>query len=134
MVADSIIRGLAALAIGLSLAFVGIDAPSGTPRYTFGVPQFFDGIDLVVITVGLLAVGEVFHIASRIRRDPEALKLPASGMARLSWPDFKRALPAWLRGTAFGAPFGMIPAGGAEVPTFLAYGTEKSIAKRKGDT
>lgn len=133
VVADSIIRGLAALAIGLSLAFVGIDPPSGTPRYTFGVPQLFDGIDLVVITVGLLAVGEVFHIASRIRRDPEALKLPSSGIARLSWSDFKTALPAWLRGTAFGAPFGMIPAGGAEVPTFLAYGTEKSLAKRNGD-
>ncbi|AQQ15438.1 Tripartite tricarboxylate transporter TctA family protein [Corynebacterium glaucum] len=133
VVADSIIRGLAALAIGLSLSFVGIDAPSGTPRYTFGVPQLFDGIDLVVITVGILAIGEVFHIASRIKRDPDALKLSSNGIARLSWADFKKALPAWLRGTAFGAPFGMIPAGGAEVPTFLAYGTEKSLAKRNGD-
>jgi putative tricarboxylic transport membrane protein len=51
----------------------------------------------------------------------------------LGWKDFRYALPAWLRGTAFGLPFGIVPAGGSEVPTFLAYGTEKSLAKRRGD-
>lgn len=53
--------------------------------------------------------------------------------AMLGWKDFRYALPAWLRGTAFGLPFGIVPAGGSEVPTFLAYGTEKTLAKRRGD-
>lgn len=134
VVADSVARGLAALAIGIALSFVGIDGPSGTQRFTFDVPQIFDGIDIVVITVGLLAVGEVFHVASRIKKDPESLTMEPGGIARLSGQDFRRALPAWIRGTAFGAPFGMIPAGGAEVPTFLAYGNEKRIANKTGDT
>lgn len=133
VVADSIIRGVAALGIGVALSLVGIDGPSGTSRYTFDVPQLFDGIDIVVITVGLLALGEVFHIASRIKHDPESLKIASGGVARMSRADFAKALPAWIRGTLFGTPFGMIPAGGAEVPTFLAYGTEKRIAAKNGD-
>ena len=40
-------------------------------------------------------------------------------------------MPAWLRGTGFGVPFGIIPAGGAEVPTFLAYGTERKLDARR---
>lgn len=98
-----------------------------------GLPQLFDGISIVVITVGLLALGEVLHIASRIHRDPDAEKIKPSGRPRLHRHDIKKALPAWLRGTAFGLPFGIIPAGGSEVPTFLAYGTEKRLAKRRGD-
>jgi putative tricarboxylic transport membrane protein len=128
VVAESVIRGIAALGIGLALALVGVDGPSGTARFTLGMPQLFDGISVIVITVGLLALGEVFHISSRIHRDPVATQIKAKGKARLGLADIKKALPAWLRGTAFGAPFGLIPAGGAEVPTFLAYGT-----KRRGD-
>lgn len=133
VVAESVIRGIAALGIGLALALVGIDGPSGTARFTLGMPQLFDGISVIVITVGLLALGEVLHVAARIHRDPRATQISTGGKARLGLADIRRALPAWLRGTAFGAPFGLIPAGGAEVPTFLAYGTEKQLAKRRGD-
>jgi len=133
VVSESIVKGLVALGIGLSFALVGVDGPSGTVRFTLGLPQLFDGISIVVITVGLLALGEVLHIAARIHRDPEALKIKPSGRPRLSRNDWRKALPAWLRGTAFGLPFGIIPAGGSEVPTFLAYGTEKKLAKRRGD-
>lgn len=133
VVSESIIRGLGALAIGLALSFVGIDGPSGTERFTFNIPQLFDGIDIVVVTVGLLAVGEILHTAATIKVSPPDFKLGTT-KATMSKADFRRALPSWLRGTAFGAPFGLIPAGGAEVPTFMAYGTEKRIAKKKGQT
>ncbi|GHD00352.1 tripartite tricarboxylate transporter permease [Zhihengliuella salsuginis] len=134
VVSDSIIKGLTALGIGLVLALIGVDGQSGTTRYTLGLPELFDGLSIIVITVGLLALGEVIHVASRIHRDPNAVKIPASGRALLSRADFRKALPAWLRGTAFGVPFGVIPAGGAEIPTFLAYGTEKRLAAKRGDT
>ncbi|MEB7503795.1 tripartite tricarboxylate transporter permease [Arthrobacter koreensis] len=133
VVSESVVRGLAALGVGLALALVGIDGPSGTARFTLGMPQLFDGISIIVITVGLLALGEVFHIASRIHRDPAATQIKTRGRARINLRDVRRAMPAWLRGTAFGAPFGLIPAGGAEVPTFLAYGTEKKLASRRKD-
>src|SRR5699024_1399127 len=69
VVAESVFRGFAALGIGLALVMVGIDGPSGTSRFTFGMPELFDGISIIVITVGLLALGEVFRIASRIHRE-----------------------------------------------------------------
>lgn len=134
VVSESIVRGLLALGVGLALTLIGIDGPSGTERFTFGMPQLFDGLSIVVITVGLLALGEVFSVASSIHLDRGASEVTTQARARLSRADFRRALPAWLRGTGFGIPFGIIPAGGAEVPTFLAYGTEKRLAKHNGDT
>lgn len=133
VVAESVIRGIAALGIGLALVLIGVDGPSGTARFTLGMPELFDGISIVVITVGLLALGEVIHVSSRIHRDPESTRILPKGRMWLTIKDFRKALPAWARGTAFGAPFGLIPAGGAEVPTFLAYGTEKHLAKRRND-
>lgn len=133
VVSESIIRGIGSLTIGLALSFVGIDSPSGTERYTFGIPQLFEGVDIVVVTVGMLAVGEILHTAATTKNSPNRFKV-GSTRATMSKSDFFRAFPSWLRGTAFGAPFGLIPAGGSEVPTFMAYGTEKRIAKRKGQT
>lgn len=133
VVSESIVKGIAALAIGLVLAMVGIDDQSGTSRFTLAIPQLFDGFSIVIITVGLLALGEVFNVASRIHRDPNVAKFITGGRPWLSKADFRKALPSWLRGTGFGLPFGIIPAGGSEVPTFMAYGTEKRLAKRRGD-
>jgi len=131
VVTDSAVRGLAALAIGLVLAMIGIDQPTGTARFSFGSSALLDGIPIVVITVSLLALGEVLHQAAKAgeRGTPDTV-LP-SGRPWLSAAEFRAALPAWLRGTGYGLPFGVIPAGGAEVPTFLSYGTERRLDRRR---
>ncbi|MDN5727299.1 MAG: tripartite tricarboxylate transporter permease [Propionibacteriales bacterium] len=131
VVADSVLKGLASLIFGLGIATIGIDSITGTERLSFGVPELFDGISLVTVTVALLALGEVFHIASRIRRDPAANAIRRSGRPFLSRKEFVEALPAWLRGTAIGLPFGVIPVGGADVPTFMAYGAERALDRRR---
>jgi putative tricarboxylic transport membrane protein len=131
VVSESVLRGLAALVIGLAISLVGIDGPSGAARFTGGLPELFDGIDIVVITVGLLALGEVLAVAAR-RGTPEDTGIMASnGRLWLSLKEFRLALPAWLRGTAIGVPFGIIPVGGSEVPTFLAYGVERKLDSRR---
>ncbi len=130
IVAESVIRGLTAIAIGLTLAMVGVESISGATRLTGGVPEFFDGISIVVITVGLLALGEVFNIAASSGKGRKEKLIPA-GRPWLARHEWRQAAPAWLRGTAFGLPFGVIPAGGAEIPTFLAYGTERALDKRR---
>src|SRR5690606_21789472 len=53
------------------------------------------------------------------------------GRPWLSGREFREALPAWLRGTAIGMPFGVVPAGGSEIPTFLAFGLEKKLDARR---
>ncbi|MFB4193666.1 tripartite tricarboxylate transporter permease [Streptomyces carpaticus] len=131
VVGESILRGLTSLAIGLAIALVGIDGMSGASRFTAGMPELFDGINIVVITVGLLALGEVISVAARRGTGAEAELITSTGRLWLSRREFRLALPAWLRGTAIGVPFGIIPVGGSEVPTFLSYGTERRLAARK---
>ncbi|MEJ5914568.1 tripartite tricarboxylate transporter permease [Pseudokineococcus sp. 1T1Z-3] len=131
VVADSVLKGVVALVIGFTVGVVGIDSQTGTVRYTLGVPQLFDGVGIVVITVGLLALGEVFYVASRSRWQSGTRLVAVQGRPFLNRKEFREALPAWLRGTSFGVPFGVIPVGGSEVPTFLSYGTERRLDSRR---
>ncbi|MDX2341511.1 tripartite tricarboxylate transporter permease TctA [Micrococcus sp. M4NT] len=131
VVADSVLRGLASLVLGLGIAVVGIDGVTGTERFTMGSSQLFDGIPLVTVTVAVLALGEVFHVASRVRRERRDLRIRRTGRPWLSGAEFREAAPAWLRGTAIGLPFGIVPVGGSEVPTFLAYSAERRLDRRR---
>jgi putative tricarboxylic transport membrane protein len=125
---SSVIRGVASLALGLMLGLVGIDALTGQQRLTFGIPELSTGIDIVVVAVGLFAVGETLWIIAHLRRSkPEVIPVGPAWMDREDW---SRSWKPWLRGTALGFPFGALPAGGAEIPTFLSYATEKKLARR----
>ena len=124
----STVRGLTALFVGLLLGLVGIDEQTGQMRFAFGVPELLDGIDVVVLAVGLFAVGEALYVAAYQSRQTETMEA-LGGRLWMSREDWRRSWPAWLRATAIGFPFGTIPAGGAEIPTFLAYATEKKLSK-----
>jgi putative tricarboxylic transport membrane protein len=124
---SSRVRGLAALGLGLTIGLIGIDATSGQQRLTFGIAELADGIDVVVVAVGLFAVGEALWTAAHLRRRP--VEVIPVGNPRMSREDWKRSWKPWLRGTVIGFPFGAIPAGGAEIPTFLSYVTEKRLSK-----
>ncbi|AVQ80806.1 MULTISPECIES: tripartite tricarboxylate transporter permease [unclassified Variovorax] len=123
----STLRGMTALFVGLAAGCVGLDQISGQGRYTGGVPELLDGIEIVLVAVGLFAVAEVLYAVLYEGKVVEAQnKLSRVHMSKRDW---KRSIPAWLRGTAIGTPFGCIPAGGTEIPTFLSYATEKKLAK-----
>jgi putative tricarboxylic transport membrane protein len=124
---SSRVRGLASLGLGLAIGLVGIDATSGQQRLTFGIGELAEGIDVVVVAVGLFAVGEALWTAAHLRRRP--IEVIPVGNPRMNRSDWRRSWKPWLRGTAIGFPFGAIPAGGAEVPTFLSYVTEKRLSK-----
>lgn len=131
VVTDNAVRGLASLFIGLGIAVIGIDGVSGAPRFTMDSPYLFDGVSLVTVTVAVLALGEVIYVASLERHVTGGKIIRPKGRPWLSRAELKEAAPAWARGTAIGLPFGVIPAGGAEIPTFLAFGLEKKLdAKR----
>ena len=120
-------RGFAALLIGITLGLVGTDFVTGQQRLTFGSPFLADNIDVVVIAVGIFAVGEALWVAAHLRR--KAATVIPVGRPWLSRADWGRSWKPWLRGTALGFPFGAIPAGGAEIPTFLSYLTERKLSK-----
>jgi putative tricarboxylic transport membrane protein len=123
----STLRGMTALFFGLALGLVGIDQITAQVRYTGGVMEFMDGVEVVLVAVGLFAVTEAFYNALYEGRSANEMnKLNKVHMTRTEW---RRSWPAWLRGTAIGFPFGTIPAGGSEIPTFLSYAAERKLAK-----
>ncbi len=124
----STVRGLTSLFLGLFFGLVGIDGQTGQPRFAFGVGELLDGVDVVVLAVGLFAVGEALYVAAYQSRLTETLE-KLKGSIWMSKADWKRSWPAWLRATGIGFPFGTIPAGGAEIPTFLSYTVEKKLSK-----
>ncbi|WP_336205970.1 tripartite tricarboxylate transporter permease [Nonomuraea sp. LPB2021202275-12-8] len=123
----SVVRGLASLGLGLVIGLIGIDQQTGQARLTLGIPQLLDGIDVVIVAVGLFALGEALYVASRLRHaPPEVVPVGRAWMGRSDWG---RSWRPWLRGTALGFPFGALPGGGAEIPTFLSYAAEKRLAR-----
>ena len=126
---QSTVRGLTMLFLGLLFGLVGIDEQTGQQRFAFGVPELLDGIDVVVLAVGLFAVGEALYVAAYSSRQREEIER-LSGSLMMSREDWRRSWPAWLRATAVGFPFGTIPAGGAEIPTFLSYAMERKLSKK----
>ena len=125
---ESALRGLISLFVGLAIGLVGIDNQSGAARFAFGIPELLDGIEVVTVAVGLFAVGETLWVASKEGSAKESM-MALTGSIMMTAEDWKRSWKPWLRGTVIGFPFGAIPAGGAEIPTFLSYAMEKKLSK-----
>ena len=119
------LRGFISLFLGLTIAMIGTQ--TGQARLTLDQPLLADGIDIVVVAVAIFAIGEALWVAAHLRRKP--LEIIPVGQPWMSRADLRRSWAPWLRGTAYGFPFGALPAGGAEVPTFLSYATEKKLSK-----
>ena len=127
----STLRGLTSLFVGLAMGLVGIDQITGQARYTAGVPELLDGLEVVLIAVGLFAVSEaLYNVLYEGKVVESQNRMSKVHMTRQEWA---RSWPAWLRATFIGFPFGTIPAGGSEIPTFLSYATEKKLSKHKSE-
>lgn len=127
LLGSSPVRGMASLALGLLLGLVGTDSLTGQQRFTLGLPALADGIDVVTVVVAIFAVGETLWVGSRLRSGP--VHVVPMGGKWMTKEDWKRSWKPWLRGAALGFPIGALPAGGAEIPTFLSYAIEKRLTK-----
>src|SRR5262252_4303301 len=126
---SSEVRGLTALLFGIWLGLIGVDLQTGQARFTFGLAELLDGVNVVVVAVGLFAVGETLYVASRYRFGKDEI-IPLSGSLWMTLEEWKRSWKPWLRGAAIGFPIGAMPAGGAEIPTFLSYYVEKKLSSK----
>jgi putative tricarboxylic transport membrane protein len=126
----SLIRGLASTAFGLWLATVGLDPNSAIPRYTFGQIQLLDGMDFVVVTIGLFAVSEVLQLLE----ESEAGHATAAqyGRVMVTMQDLAKTGWTMLRSSALGFLVGVLPGAGSTIASFLAYSTEERIAGPSG--
>jgi putative tricarboxylic transport membrane protein len=129
---SSVTRGLTSLFIGLSLGLIGIDLQSGQARLSFGVPDLLDGVEVTTLAVALFAIGETLSVVAAGARADEIIE-PVKGSVFMNREDWKRSWKPWLRGTFLGFPIGAMPAGGAEIPTFLSYALEKRLCRKPGE-
>ncbi|GAT73830.1 tripartite tricarboxylate transporter permease [Microbacterium hydrocarbonoxydans] len=134
LIGSSVPRGMTSLGVGLFLGLVGTDTLTAQQRYTLGLLPLSDGIDIVLVAVGLFAVGETLYIAARLRHGGvDVIPVTRGWRSWMTKDDWKRSWKPWLRGTAIGFPIGTIPAGGADVATFLSYATERRLSKHKSE-
>jgi putative tricarboxylic transport membrane protein len=124
---DSILKGVIAASVGFLLGTVGLDPMMSTPRFTFGMATLLNGINMMVLMIGLFAVSEV--LAQSEDKGPDTHKTTAIGKELASWSDIKRCLPTILRGSIIGLLIGAIPGLGATPAAFLTYAETKRVSK-----
>jgi putative tricarboxylic transport membrane protein len=117
-----------AAAIGLLLATIGRDPMTAVDRFTFGSNNMADGVDFVIIAMGVFGVGEILY---NMTAPPGAgPKTPKVGRALPTKQDLKDSKGAISRGSLIGFVLGILPGGGATVSSLVAYATEKKIARK----
>jgi len=128
----TILKSVGVVLLGLLLGLVGADVNSGVARYTFDIPELYDGIGLVVIAMGIFGYGEII---SNLGKHESERKVFSAGFKGLmpTREDFRNMVPAVLRGTLLGSALGMLPGGGVTISSFAAYAVEKKVPLRKGE-
>ena len=114
--------------LGLGIGTIGIDLQTGQARFTFGIPQLLGGIDVVIAAIGFFAIGEILWMAATLKYTEEE-SVRHRGPARMTRDEWRRSLPAWLRGTVVGFFVGVLPGAGATLATFLSYDVERRSSK-----
>jgi putative tricarboxylic transport membrane protein len=125
----NLLKGAVAIVFGLMLSTVGIDALTGIIRFTYGAEALQDGIDFLVIIIGVYAVCEVYKnfkdIDAVYKFDSKHI-----GKVWITKEDWKRSLPPMLRSSPLGFVIGVLPGMGGTIATFMSYAMEKNLSKK----
>ena len=126
----SMVKALLAMLVGLWIASMGTDLFSSTSRFTFGNMEMLDGIDFVVVAIGVFAIGEVMASVES-REEGQVLPVP-KGLRNLlpTMQDMKDCRFAFVNGSVVGFLVGVLPGAGSTIASFLSYGLEKAVSKR----
>jgi len=123
----SLRKGFVAMTLGLTMATVGVDLPTGLIRFTLGIPKLMEGFDVIVVAIGLFAVSEILLCAERVRTGEVLYRQVAR--VWLSAKDFLYSLGAVLRGSVLGFFIGVLPGAAHVTASFLSYALEKKFSK-----
>jgi putative tricarboxylic transport membrane protein len=132
LASGSLLKAISMIVLGLLLGLVGTDVNSGVARYSFDIPELTDGINFIVIAMGVFGYGEIIQNLSHSEEKREVF----TGKIKNIYPtlkDLKLMTPAVLRGTALGASLGILPGGGALLASFAAYTLEKKTKLKPGE-
>ena len=123
------LKGVAMTLVGLLLGIVGTDIETGTPRFTFGIPSLFDGIELVGLALGLFGIAEFMKSVNQFSDINTRYSNVGIRDLRPSRDELRRSIPAMFRGTLIGSLCSLIPGTGPTIASFIAYAAEKKVSK-----
>ena len=133
LVGDSMPKGIASAALGLFCATVGLDPENSSPRFIFGFFELYEGLPLVAVALGMLAVPEIFRRLSQIRGTiSSAVDVPKTQKKddrRVSWAEYWACRYTILRGSVIGTIMGAIPGLDSSAAAFMTYATTKQTSK-----
>jgi TctA family transporter len=123
------IKGVAMTVLGLFLGSVGTDLETGSERYTFGMTELDDGIELIALALGLFGIAEFMNSINQVAPINTKYTHVTLKDMRPTKADLKRSFfPMW-RGTIIGSLCALIPGTGPTIASFVAYAAEKKISK-----
>ena len=132
LASGSLIKAIAMIVLGLLLGMAGTDVNSGVARYSFDIPELTDGIGFIVIAMGVFGYGEIISNLGKHESERQVFTANVTGLMPTK-EDFRRMVPAVLRGTALGSLLGILPGGGAVMAAFAAYTLEKKTRLEPGE-
>jgi putative tricarboxylic transport membrane protein len=124
----STLKALMMALVGILIGNVGLDIVTALPRFTFGIEELMDGINIVPVVMGLFGISEVLE---NIEQNLDQRKIFQTRVKNL-WPSLKDwAESKWaiLRGTVIGIFCGLLPGGGGMLSSFVSYAVEKRVSK-----
>jgi putative tricarboxylic transport membrane protein len=128
MARGSALKGVAMTVVGLLIGVVGTDVNSGAARFTFGITELTDKVELVALALGLFGVADFLRSVNRMQFVGSTTKVRFRDM-RPTKAELKQAFFPMVRGTLIGTMFGAMPGTGPTITTFIAYAFERKISK-----
>jgi putative tricarboxylic transport membrane protein len=123
------IKGIAMTTLGLLLGMIGTDIYTGTPRFTYGVLDLQDGIEIVALALGMFGIAEFLKNVNNLSSISTSNVSVRLRDMRPTREDVRRAAFPWIRGTLIGSLCSLIPGTGPTIASFVAYASEKRISR-----
>ena len=130
MVGDKPVKTVVAALMGLVLATVGIDANSGVYRFTFDSVHLADGIQFIVVVIGLFSVSELLLMLEQTHAGRAAIK--TTGRMLFNLQEMGATWWGTLRSAVMGFVIGVLPGAGATIASAVAYTMEKKLGDKDG--
>ncbi|WP_158963722.1 tripartite tricarboxylate transporter permease [Chachezhania sediminis] len=128
LVGDSLLKGLVAAFLGLLMSTIRLDPEQFSPRFDFGYFQLYDGLDLVAVAVGMLAVAEIVRRIATAGGPPMPAATPqidTRAAKTVSWAEYWSCRGAMARGALIGTALGALPGIGSTAAAFMSYAATK---------
>ena len=128
----NVVKGFLAAAFGLFVGSIGLDPLTGVPRFTFGVPNLLDGVNVIVLLIGLFSIPQALEMieSETVNRIPEIVERGVACKFRELWHEIAHVCwPTYIRSSILGTFIGIIPGTGGNVATFLGYEQAKRFSK-----